>query len=425
MLPVKKHPNTLSPRESAPRAFLRLTALLTVLCVLLAAVPASADYELAYEGTVTAGDTVPVQALYGGRVKEISVRKGDKVLKGDPIAQIATTLNYAPLEGTISGLYVSEGDSADAIEERYGALLYIEPLHRYTIKATSEKAYNSSETKFIHLGETVYLSCTADGSHKGEGIVTALTDEGYTIEVTGGEFYMGEKVGIYRQADFAKESSLGRGTVGRTTPVAVKGSGSVLKLHVKNGDFVERGELLFETVEGGLDGLYSPQGGLTAPIDGIVASVETSAGNTANKGDTIVKLYPLDKMQIEFNLPEEDLFSVSEGDPVNIEFYWDNTSSMITSGKISAISHMSEAESEKSEKMIYKAYVDFEAGEDVRLGMTVTIYPVKGSEPGAEPEQEPAEEPEQEPAEEPGEHPGHDTEPEKDAEAPQKEHPAP
>ena len=374
----------------------RVLAVAAALCLLLS-VTAAAEIELVYEGTVTAGETIPVPALYGGRVEEIFVRKGDKVTKGQTIARIGTTLNYAPLEGTVSGVYVTEGDNAEAVEERYGALLYIEPLHRYTIKATDEKAFNSSETRFIHLGETVYLSCTSDGSHHGTGIVTALTEEGYNIEVTGGEFYIGEKVGIYRREDYDKESSLGRGIVGRTTPVAVKGTGSVLKLHVKNGDFVERGELLFETVDGVLDGLYSPQVGLTAPIDGIVESVEPAAGASVSKGDAVITLHPLSSMQIAFDLPEEDLFLISEGDAVNIEFYWDNDGGMQTTGVISRISHMSEAASEGSEKMVYKAYVDFTPSEDVRLGMTVTIYPVRGKTA----EQQPAEEeaPTEEPAE--------------------------
>ena len=117
-------------------------------------------------------------------------------------------------------------------------MLYIEPLHKYTIAATTDKAYNSSETHFIHLGETVYLSCVSDGSHYGTGIVSALTENGYNVEVTSGEFYISEKVGVYRDPDFAKESCLGRGTLEQAKPIAVKGSGSLLKIHVKNGDFV-------------------------------------------------------------------------------------------------------------------------------------------------------------------------------------------
>ena len=335
---------------------------------------AKADVALSYQGVVVAGETIPVTAAFGGRVSGLKLRKGDLIAKGDVIAEIATTLNYAPLEGTVTGIYAAEGDDAEAIAGRYGAVMYIEPTNRYTIKATTEKAYNKSENKYIHLGEKVYLSCTADGTHQGVGMVAGLTDDGYTVEVTGGEFYMGETVGIYRKSDYAAESRIGRGTVGRTAPVAVKGSGSVLKLHVENGDFVERGELLFETVDGLLDGLYAPDGRVTAPVTGVVASVDTASGESVSKGASVIKVYPTESMQIELSIPEEDVFEITEGIPVEIEFYWDNDESMNYKGVISSISHLSE-ETSGSEKTSYKAYVTFQPDERVRLGMSVIVYP--------------------------------------------------
>ena len=336
---------------------------------------ARAEVLLSYEGVVVAGETVPVTAAFGGRVTGLKLRKGDLIEKGDAVAEIATTLNYAPLEGTITGIYAAEGDDAEAIAGRYGAVMYIEPTNRYTIKATTEKAYNRSENKYIHLGEKVYLSCTADGTHQGTGMVAGLTEEGYTVEVTGGEFYMGETVGIYREKGYAAESRIGRGTVGRTDPVAVKGTGSVLKLHVENGDFVERGELLFETVDGLLDGLYAPEGRVLAPVTGVVASVDTTSGASVSKGDALIKIYPSDSMQIEFSVPEEDLFDLSEGEAVEIEFYWDDDESMNYKGVISSISHLSEETTSASDKTNYKAYVSFQADERVRLGMSVIVYP--------------------------------------------------
>lgn len=374
-----------------------LLALIALMCAALLSASALADYELSYEGTVTAEDSVPVAAVYGGKVSMLTVRKGDLVQKGDLIAEIASTLNYAPLEGTVSGVYASEGDDAESIGERYGAVLYIEPLHKYTISATTDKAYNSSETHFIHLGETVYLSCAADGSHYGTGIVSALTENGYNVEVTGGEFYIGEKVGIYRDPDNTKESCLGYGKLDRAAPIAVKGNGSILKVHVKNGDFVERGQLLFETVEGVLDGLYSPQTGITASESGIIASVEAGIGSSVGKGEAVVKLYPLDQLQISFNLPEADLFSIAIGDPVNIEFYWDNNGTMNTTGTITSISHIGEAETESSDKMYYKTIVNFKYVDGIRLGMNVSVYPTHADpEPAAAEEAETAPEAEDE-----------------------------
>ena len=364
------------------------SCLMALLITVLLVSGASAEAALSYEGTVVAGETLPVAALFGGKVAKVEVRAGDLIKKGDEIAQIATTLNYAPLEGTITGIYAAEGDDASSIGERYGAVLYIEPTNRYTITATTEKAYNKSENKYVHLGETVYLSCTSDGTHQGTGMVSALTETGYNVEVTGGDFYMGETVGIYREASYAAESRIGRGTVGRTSPVAVKGTGSVLKMHVENGDFVERGELLFETVDGVLDGLYAPDCEITSPLTGVVASVDVTAGSSVSKGDSVIKIYPSDSMQIEISIPEEDLTELHEGQTVDIEFYWDIDEAKTYTGTIASISHLSATTEgdQRSDKTYYKAYVTFTPDENVRLGMSVIVYPTDDDEMAEEPE---------------------------------------
>ena len=211
----------------------------TLLCALL--LPVSALCETMFSGEVTAGQTQVIVAPYGGTVHSVAVRAGDSVEIGDAIASIGTTKVYAMTEGTISGVFASEGDAAADIKERYGALCYIEPINRYTLDASTEKAYNSSENRYLHIGETVFLSCTKDGTHQGRGVITAIDKEDedkYTVEVTGGEFYMGETVAIYRDAAYTNESRIGRGTVERTPPVAVNAEGSVLRLHVKAGDSV-------------------------------------------------------------------------------------------------------------------------------------------------------------------------------------------
>ena len=129
------------------------------------------------------------------------------------------------------------------------------------------------------IRDRVYLCCTADGSHQGTGVVTAVEAEGkYKVEVTGGEFCMDETVGIFRKPGYPSSSRIGRGTVAATAAVAVKGSGSILKMHVANGDMVERGELLFETVEGTLDGLFSPGNEVLCDVTGIVSNIDAAAG---------------------------------------------------------------------------------------------------------------------------------------------------
>ena len=283
------------------------------------------------------------------------------------------------------------------MEARYGADLYIEPTNRYMISATTEKAYNSSSTKYIHIGEEVYLSCTKDGSHTGTAVVTAVSDVDesgntpYKLEVIGGEFYMGETVGIFRSTDYDNNSRIGRGTVQQNAAIAVKGSGSVLKMHVQVGDTVERGELLFETVEGPLDGLYAMDNAIVSNVAGVVASVDVTPGSAAAKGAKLITVYPEGSFQIEMLVSELDLRDLHEGDRVSIEFDWDTEGTQRAEGVVESISHVNagtggdgagaSSSSSASAMAEYSAYINFDASTtpDVRLGMSVIVYTADGA----------------------------------------------
>ena len=349
-----------------------------LLCLLLLALtPLAALAETAFAGEVTAGATAVISAPYGGIVSDVAVRAGDSVKLSDPIASVQTTKSYAMIEGTVTGVFASEGDSADGIAERYGAVLYIEPVNRFRIEASTARAYNSSENRYVHIGEIVYLVCTNDGSHKGRGIVTGLSetdDQAFTVEVTAGEFYMDEPVSIYRSADYDTKTRIGRGNVTRTQPVSVKGEGSVLRMHVRSGDRVERGELLFETVSGTLDGLYAPDTTVVSDVVGVVASVEAKNGVSVEKGATLATVYPLEAMQVQMVITEADLMDVHVGDAASIELNW-NTDSARFEGVVSAISYTNiDGGAGDVGSAQYTAYVDFTPDDTVRIGMTAVVY---------------------------------------------------
>ena len=205
------------------------------------------------------------------------------------------------------------------------------------------------------------------------------------MEVTGGEFYIAETVSIYRRSDYAESSRIGRGTVAAAKVVAIKGSGSILKMHVENGDFVERGELLFETVTGTLDGLYAPGNEIICEVSGIVAGVDAGAGASVEKGGKILSIYPDEGTRIEMQVRESDLGLVQEGMTVDIEFNWDLQRVTRFEGTVTGISYLSAsagnsgeggegAATAAGEEPTYTAYVSFTPDESVRLGMTVLVY---------------------------------------------------
>ena len=367
--------------------------ILVLTMAVLLALSGAAVAEVSFQGRVIAGETVAIAAPFGGVVDKVHVRLGDPLEVGDPVASLETTRVYAAADGTVSGIFAQEGDDTEGIVSRYGAVLYLEPVNRYTVSASTEKAYNSSATKYVHIGEKVYLSCTKDGSHTGTAVVTGVAEgggsgqddasssEGYTsftLEVTGGDFYMGETVGIFRDSGFDSKSRIGRGTIRQNAAIPVKGSGSVLRMHVSEGETVERGQLLFETVTGTLDGLYAVDSDVVSGVKGLVASVDTAPGSAVEKGSKLITVYPEGSFQIEVLVNELDLNDIHEGDAVAVEFDWDVEGRLRLNGTVASISHVNVASGESgaasSSGAEYSAYIDFDAADEVRLGMSVVVY---------------------------------------------------
>ena len=364
---------------------MKLSKLLVCLLA-LTLIGAQALASMSFEGKVIAGETQVISAPFGGMIDRIEVRKGDLIHVGDPVATIQTTKVYAEMDGMVSGIFAREGDDSEGINTRYGAVMYLEPTNKYVVSASTEKAYNSSATKYVHIGEKVYLSCTKDGSHVGTAVVTSVKDVDeagntpYTLEVTSGEFYMGETVGIFRDERYAASSRIGRGTIQQNAAVPVKGSGSVLKLDVEVGERVERGQLLFETVEGVLDGLYAMDNTIVSGVEGIVAEVEVAQGASVSKGGKLIAVYPRESMQIEMKISEMDMSDIHEGDRVSIEFEWDADGLLQLEGVVSGISYV--GESKDSGNASFSAYVDFTPVESVRLDMSVNVYVYEDGEAG-------------------------------------------
>ena len=353
------------------------TIMALALALALLGAPGAQAAELYFEGKVAGGETLSVLAPYGGIVEEMAVSVGERIEQGDLIAKLATTKEFAPVEGRVAGVFGQPGDNTESVTERYGAVLFIEPLHKYTISADTSKAYNSNQNRVIHTGEVVYLSCTSDGTHQGVGVVTKVENSSYTVEVTAGEFYLEETVTIYRKPDYDSKSRIGRGTVESTAAVAVKGTGSILKMHVQTGDTVERGQLLFESVSGTLDGLYAPGNEIRSEASGIVTAVDAGMGASVEKGGKLITYYPSDSMRIEIAVAEADLAYVVPGMKVGIEFNWDINQEHRMEGTIAEVSY-NVADPEAEGAPMYTAYVDFTPDESVRLGMTVLVYTIDG-----------------------------------------------
>ena len=344
-------------------------------CALLT--PCALAETISFTGTVSAKATSEIYAPIGGTVESVNAVAGQQVRAGDVLATLATTKVYAPEDGVITGLFAQPGDSADSVSQRYGAVLYIEGASVYTISASTDNAYNTTENKFVHVGEEVYLSCYSYGSHSGTGVITAIEGTSYTVEVTSGAFLIGETVSVYRGESATTAERIGRGTLGRINPTAVSASGSIVSLAVQNGDAVRKGDLLFETLEGSFDGYYMSGSEIRATADGVVSQVSLTQGGRLEKGSVAAVLYPEGAMQIQAQIAEANLGLIHVGDPVEIELNWNSDAEVRYSGVISMISAIADSSSgegmDSSESVTYTVYIDFTPDADTRYVMTAVV----------------------------------------------------
>ena len=341
-----------------------------LLALILCMMMVSATAETTFEATVVAGTTDSITAPFGGTIETFSLREGAVLNAGDHIASVETTKVYAPADGKITAVFATPGDSMATVSQRYGSALYITPTRRYSITADIEYAYNSPSNKYINIGETVYIICTNHSNHTAVGEVTAVNGTSFTVETTSGDLLMEETVYVYRSANYSYKTRIGRGTVSRTSEIGVGGEGSLLYLHVQEGQTVSRGDLLFETVSGDLDGLYATSNEIVSGISGIIASVNVHAGSNVQKGETLLTVYPQDQLLLQIEVPEYDLVNLKEGDTVSfILGYQEHTGKSYT-GKVDMISYVN---GESQGEVVYKAYISFDAISDVRLGMSATV----------------------------------------------------
>ena len=350
-------------------------AVLAALALLLS--PAALADSITFTGTVTASETYEVYAPIGGKVQAVTGDVGDHVDADTVLVELSTTKVYAEENGTVTGVFGQPGDSAETISGLYGAVVSIEGGSVYSIAASTTNAYNTTATKFVHVGENVYLSCYSDGSHTGTGVITAIEGTSYTVRVTSGEFLVGETVNVYRGESAVSTKRIGRGTLNRTSPTAVTGSGSIVSIAVQPGDSVQRGDLLFETLDGDFDGLYMSGSAITAGISGTISQLNATQGSAVQKDDVVAVLYPDGAMRIEASVEEANLSSIHVGDPVSVELIWNQDEEVAYPGTItgiSAIADSAEAQGGETESAVtYTVYIGFTPDENTRYGMSAVV----------------------------------------------------
>ncbi len=355
------------------------------LALSLGTAAAAAD-TVSFSGTVEAGDTWQVYAPIGGTAEEVLVSAGEYVQADTVIARVKTTRVYASRNGTVTAVYGQPGDSAESVSSLYGAVMYLEGETLYTVNATTEKAYDRKDNYVVHSGEQVYLASRDHTADTGTGLITSVTENGYTVRVASGDFYIGDTLDIFREASGTASSRIGRGTVARVAPVAVGGSGSIVSCAVKAGDTVTKGQLLFETVTGSFDGDVFTGTEIKAGAEGVIASLSVEKGGNINENSVVAVIYPKNAMRVTVEVPELDLKEIQVGQKVIVELDWNQDDGVAYEGTVDMISRLGTTGSENA---TYKARVSFIPDENTRYGMSALVTTTEEEETAAaEPERE-------------------------------------
>lgn len=280
-----------------------------------------------YTGVTVAGDSTVVAVASGGSLETVYCRPGSRIEAGEAIAKLRTDKVFAAEDGNVARLLASEGEQVD------GIVLELSPVSRYVIYCTVDGAYASATSMRVHTGESLYIRCTSNGTHRGTGIVAQIDSDSYQVEATAGEFYVGETVYLYRDSDFTSAQRVGIGTVISAEAQPYEAQGTLVRLYVAENEYVERGELLFEIAE-------DPVVTLTAPISGIVTEV-SAPGDVLSAGQAVLCIAPLDQIQVEIQVDEEKAAVLSPGRIVDL-LRADDPEEIPLTGTIQSVSRVAE-----------------------------------------------------------------------------------
>lgn len=335
--------------------FTALLLALTLVCACALAATANA--------TIVAPDTVKITAPFAGTLKPFDLTATQEVAAGEALFEIDTVPVYATQDGTVAAVFAGVGDDASGVQSRYGAMAVIEPALALYIDADTAQAYDDDDNRYLHAGETLYLKC---GSEKGTGRVTSVSGNSYIVEILTGNFDLGDTIRCFRESGMPSDSETGRGSVTRYADVSVAAQGRIAAVHVRAGESVRTGDLLFEVVDSQCPKDASLT--LTAPVGGAVTLLNTVSGAQVYRGQLLCEIADLSALELSAEVDELDLNGVELGD--TLTYTLDAYAGETFSGTVTAIRPIG---MKKQNATYFDVRITLPTGKTLLPGMNATV----------------------------------------------------
>ena len=342
-------------------------ALLLVLMMLMAT-PALAAEEVTANGVVRSENVVQLTAPFSGVVLPFEWAYGDRVEADEVLLAMQTQKVYAPADGTMQAVFAGEGDLCEDIMMLYGAIGTMTRANEQVILADTGDAYDEDGEPVVHAGALVYLRQSDDEDNKGKGRIIGVDGANYTVELTSGLFDDEDEVEVFSDENMGTKTKLGNGTVARQADLPLTASGRVLKSYVQQGDRIQKGQLLFETVSPDAEpDVTSAE--IVAPVSGALELGYLISGQQVYKGQLLCTVHDLSALEVVAQVDEVDLDRIAVGDSLNMVFdrYPDKT----VTGMVTEIAGMGVP---KQNAVYYDVVLTFTAGFEVAPGMNVTVW---------------------------------------------------
>lgn len=277
----------------------RLLALLAV-CIMLP-IAALADV---WEGATMVNRITTIDAPSTGILETLDLRVGQTVAAKETLGSIRANRVYAAADGSVAHIVTHVGE-----ETTTNAVLEVNQVSPYIVYFTVDRSYITAENRIIHNGQTLYLRCTDNGTHRAIGFAHSVNGNEFTMEITAGELYIGETVYAYSDASCDQKYRVGIGTVVSTDVDVYTASGTVLTMRVSEGQSIARGQLLYTWADG--DSLT-----VQSPADGIITAMKTAKGGSAKKDAAVAEMAAYEDILIEIQVTRSQLNRLSIGDAV-------------------------------------------------------------------------------------------------------------